>query len=180
MKPQLNILIPQSVDCKTLIVQDISIYPVGSVFSNGLLEVTVPGFDCPVVFDVTKNFSLVLSSSNLKISQSSGINSVTLPDGIYDYKFSIDPNNTISVTKSEMRVCKLQAKLRTATRRLFAEKCNNDNLFRENLSKLNYIENLINASYYMMLDNNNNKSKSIALYNEASDLLKDIESCEVC
>lgn len=181
MKPQLNIFVPDSIDCKTLIVQDISIYGPDITVANAILEVTLPSYTCPVIFNVTKGFTKVLSAADLELLQTSNINvSPSLPDGIYKFRFSIDPNLSIFVEKEEFRVCKIYSKLRNAIRKIFKDKCNNTVIFRENLKKLNYIENLIKASVYMVQDENSDTNQAIKLYNEASELLNDIESCETC
>lgn len=182
MTHTLGLYIPESNDCKVQKVIDMSVYIESFNVENGLLEVTPPGYNCPVIIYVGKNFNTILTVSNLQIAQSNS-NSVnmTLPDGIYHYRYSIDPNAQIFVEQDELRVCKLQVKYRDSIRRLFNDRVKYGiELFNSKLKELSYVNQLIQAAIIMVQDGNEDKEQSLELYNEAYTLLKDYNDCATC
>jgi hypothetical protein len=178
----LGLYIPESNDCTTQKVIDASTYIESFPVENGLLEVTPPGYDCPVIISVIKNFNTVLTVSNLGISQgNSNSIGITLPDGIYHYKYSVDPNDDIYVEYDVMRTCKLSAKYREAIRQLFKKRVSlGKTIFSENLKQLSYIDQLIRTSQYMVQDGVGDKRAAVELYNEANSLLGDYNNCTTC
>lgn len=178
----LGLLIPDSMDCKTQKVIDTSVYNPSLNVSNALLEVTPPGYGCPVIIEVNKNFNTTLTAVNLHIVQgySSGV-LANMPDGIYHYKYSVDPNTKIYVEFDKFRACKIRSRLRAAIRKLFLDKSKvGKELFHEGLKKLMYVEQLINAAVYMVDDNSEYNRRALELYNEAYSLIKDFNDCETC
>lgn len=184
MTHTLGLFVPDSNDCKVQRVSDMSTYIESDDFpvENGLLEVTPPGYSCPVILSAAKNFDIVLNVSNLGIAQNySSTMTMTLPDGIYHYRYSIDPNISIYVEKDVMRTCKLSAKYREAIRQLFNDRVSlGKELFNKKVRDLYFIFQLIQASVYMLEDGSTDKNQSLALYNEAYTLLKDYNDCISC
>lgn len=178
----LILTIPDSNDCRVQKIFDSSIYNDSISISNALLEVTPPGYDCPVVLNTSKNFNILLNSSNLKMIQSnSGVITSNLPDGIYHYKYSVDPNVRMFVEYDVLRTCKIMSKYRDAIRKIFDRRATYTfDIFKQKLESLLYISQLIEAAKVMILDENGNNKNAIELYNEANVLLKDYNNCDVC
>lgn len=174
--------IPESNDCRVQNIFDSSIYNSSYIISNAILEVTPPGYDCPVILNTSKNFNILLNTSNLHLSQSSnGLIVNNLPDGIYHYKYSIDPNLRSFVEYDVLRTCKIMSKYRDAIRNIFDKRSTYTfDIFNQKLNSLLYISHLIEAAKAMVADDNQNNSSAIELYNEANTLLKDYNNCDVC
>lgn len=180
MKHNLNLFIAKDCDCATHKVLDASVYAPGINITNGILEVIPPGYTCPVIMNVNYNFNLTLTVSNLDIMQTiNNSNLMNLPDGIYNYKYSVDPNLKTIVEFNRLRTCKLRGKLKNGFMKLLLEKYKlNNNLFKEGLKKVNYIEDLIKVAEYSAEDNETSTAK--ALYEEANNLINDFNSCIEC
>lgn len=178
----LFLILPESNDCQTQKVLDGSIYSTVFPISNALLEVTPPGYDCAVVLNVYQNFNLLLNVTNLNIITSVNGTVVTnLPDGIYHYKYSVNPNVRSFIEYDKLRTCKLMGKYRQAIRKLFDRRSKYTfDIYNQKLNDLLYINHLITAAKYMVDDNNGDNSKAILLYDEATLLLKDSINCDVC
>ena len=99
MKNIINVDISDTLTPATLRVADASQYILNTNPTNNILEVTPPGYDCAVIFNLTEYFNLVLNANNLNIAPSNNNSVVFLPDGLYKIKYSIDPNLTNFVEK---------------------------------------------------------------------------------
>lgn len=117
----LNIVVTPTYNTETLAVVDASTYPTSPpTVTTPTLEINVPGFGL-----VYKTF--VVNATNIYNSTDLGIttagNEVSLPDGIYCFKYTVDPANENYVEKSIMRVDKLQEKFDEAFMRLDMMEC---------------------------------------------------------
>lgn len=82
-----------------------------SVYSNKIdidcetLHITVPGFNKPVAIEVMSAFDLVLTPCDLHV-QTSGCetNLKDLPDGVYNIRYSVNPNEKVFVEYKYLRV----------------------------------------------------------------------------
>lgn len=87
---------------------DMSVYNSKVPVLDPVLQITLPGFDRPVVFsgnDIDEGFSLNLTACHLEV-QTQNCDSVrsTLPDGIYILKYSVSPHSVIYVEYNHLRV----------------------------------------------------------------------------
>lgn len=180
MKHHLSLFIAKDCDCATHKVLDASVYAVGAEVANALLEVTPPGYTCPVIYEVSQNFNLTLNIANLEIMQRvDGSPLGNMPDGIYHYKYSVDPNIKTAVEFERLRTCKLRAKIKDAYMKLLLEKWKlNNNAFREGLKKINYMEDLVKVAEFSAEDGQSKTAK--VLYEEANNLVNDFNSCIEC
>lgn len=154
--------------CKTIKLIDTSNYNPQILVSNGVLEVTPPGFSCPVDFSVTKDFSITLNSSTLLIAPAiTQADLIDLPDGVYYYKYSIQPNDQLFVEYSSLRNCQLLKKYNYEVCELFSQR---EKITRKEFEyrrrKLVWIKELIDASK-MKVDDFGEQQAGIEMYNEA-------------
>lgn len=180
MVHNLSVLIPTAKDCKTQKVLDSSIYNPSYPVITALLEVTPPGYDCPVVFQTAANFNITLNCANLHILQATNEGHfANLPDGVYKLKYSIDPNIRANVEYKFLRVCKLQVLIREEMKKLYNDKSKvGKTLFMDGLDQLLYIDNTVKAATYFVEDDD--VTRGMELYNEAYELLKDYRKCKHC
>lgn len=180
MKHHLSLFIAKDCDCATHKVLDSSVYAPGVEVANALLEVTPPGYTCPVIYEVAQNFNLTLNIANLEIMQRLDTSALgNMPDGIYHYKYSVDPNIKTAVEFERLRTCKLRAKVKDAYLKLLLDKWRlNNNTFKEGLKTINFIEDLIKVAEYSAEDGQSKTAK--ALYEEANNLVNDFNSCIEC
>ena len=107
MAHHLGLSIDNTLTCSTLRISDASVYQVGQPVLNALLEVTTPQGKCPIVFNVTSNFNIILNVNNLEIIQSTDFEKYSLSDGLYLMKYSINPNSKLFIETSYFRTCKI-------------------------------------------------------------------------
>lgn len=158
--------------CKVLKLIDTSTYNPELDVENAILEVTPPGFSCPVVFTVAQDFSITLNSSTLKIAPAvTQEDLIELPDGIYHYKYSIKPNDKLFVEYSSLRECQLLQKYNHKICELFGlrEKVTRRQ-FEVARRELIWIKELMDAAKYKV-EECREEDNGIELYNEATRLL---------
>jgi hypothetical protein len=165
---KLDLIIPHNKNCKTLVVQDASIYDSNFPVTNIILEIKPPGQSCFIPFTLlagwcSKTFNCV--DFNLCCI---GDDVSVLPDGIWEIKYSIDPNVSTMIEANHMRVCQLMSTYIKTIGVFLSNKCNYNKKEIESIEKeLLNIKNLIDNSIFAaedLLDN----SSAIELYNEAS------------
>lgn len=104
MVSQLSLDVLDTKSLKTFRVADSSWYNKKIKIECATLEITPPGVADAVIFNVTKNFSTVFNSSNLKLKRARVYSDLQpLPDGIYKIKYSIRPNEDLWVEYDYMR-----------------------------------------------------------------------------
>lgn len=161
-------------DCKYLRLVDNSYYNPAIDPTNEILEITPPGYDCAVIFNVDHHFNSVFNSITLKTYTAK---LVDLPDGVYHIKYSINPNEAIFAEMDMFRVCLLMSKYSKAICELFTKRCAiTHKKFEEYRKQLIWIKELIDASKYLVEECCEIKA-GIELYNEASTLLDELNSC---
>lgn len=160
---------------------DSSSYVTGVTVTNPILEITPPGFDCPVVFTVETNFNKTFNSATLKIAPTlSYADLVPLPDGAYQIKYSVNPNLKVFVEYTLFRNCRLSKQFTAAVCRLFANRAKVTKAVFENMRKdLIWIKELIDASKYSA-EECNDTTQAISLYNEALRLLLKYNNSSKC
>lgn len=119
--PVLDILIVPTYNTKTLAVFDNSFYPNTFVIQSPTVKITVPSFHEISVPFTPKQLN-VFSSYNLGLS-AIGDSHNPLPDGIYKITYSVNPAYEYNVTKTIMRVDKLQEQFDELFMRLDMMEC---------------------------------------------------------
>jgi hypothetical protein len=118
----LDIFVVPTFNTYLLGVADASTYPTTPpIVTSPTLTVTVPGFD-PVSIPFSILSLNVLNSENLGIT-AVGADILPLPDGVYTLTYSIGPADEDFVTKTIMRVDKLQEKFDRAFMKLDMMEC---------------------------------------------------------
>ncbi len=174
MISNLDIQVEDTNNCKILKLVDNSIYNPDLEVENGIIEVTVPGYDCAVIFEVDKDFTLLLTSASLNIAPfSSYSHLLPLPEGVYSIKYSIKPNSSLYVEYNYLRNCGQKQLYIKSICDTFDSECNRcENDFKESIEKLSWIRQLMAAAKYKVEDCDDPEA-GLDLYNEANGLLKD-------
>lgn len=164
--------------CKTLKLVDNSSYNPAITTTNAILEVTPPGFSCSVAFPVQAGFSIVLNSSTLQIAPAVTTEDLLdLPDGVYYYKYSIQPNNQLFVEYSALRTCQLDQKFYHSVCELFSER---EKITRKEFDhkrrNLIWIRELMDAAKYKV-EECGHENAGVEMYNEANRLLDRKHNC---
>lgn len=159
-------------DSRFLRIIDNSFYNPDITVENAILEITVPGGTCPVYFNTTREFNTVFNSSTLGILPTNSYNGlVGLPDGVYKIKYSIKPNNIIYQEFDHMRISGQLNLYYNTLCSLFIERSNiSKKEFEHRLKQLNWIKQLLETSKHEV-ENLDNITHGLELYNEAKDLL---------
>lgn len=114
----LNILVLPTYDLMTMAIVDYSTYPIAPV--DPTIEVQVPGFST-VVLPFVPNETNIFNSTDFGITTIG--NEEPLPDGVYCFKYTIDPLSPIVIDRKILRVDKLQEKFDDAFMTLDMMEC---------------------------------------------------------
>ena len=117
---KLDLLVPPTYDVKTLNVLDASVYPQDLVVEDALLEILVPGFDVATV-EFSEGSNIILRSDDLNLTDEGVYDD--LPDGVYVFRYSINPNYQNFVERTIMRVNRIQEKFDKAFLQLDLMEC---------------------------------------------------------
>lgn len=180
MAHHLGLSIDNTLTCSTLRISDASVYQVGQPILNALLEVTTPQGKCPIVFNVTSNFNVILNVNNLEVIQTIDFEKYSLSDGLYSIRYSINPNSKLFIETSYFRTCKINNLLNLKITELFENQSTiKKSEFQIRMDSLIEIEFQIKAAKYLA-EINKDLKKSSALYNDANNKLKNIDNCSTC
>lgn len=167
---QLDITYHNTYNCKSLRIEDNSIYEKDLEVLNPILEVKPPGLISYVAFPFpNKNWkSKTLNCSSLKICCGKKPATLSvLPDGVYHLKYSVDPNRKCMVEFCHMRICLIMCDYMKIVCSFFSEKCCSSQKERDALQKeLLSIKDMIDGAIYAVeecLDN----QLGLELYEEA-------------
>lgn len=172
MQPKLKLDISDTLSACTMVIYDISEYPIGFPISCPRLEVTVPGFKYPVVFEnISGGFTKVLNACNLNL-QTTGCDVVSndLPDGLYVIKYSINPNDTLYVEYNYLRINKLLNRYKDLLCCIESKAEDNKNVHMDmykDLSELRYSIDAAKAAAEWCHDAN----RGLKLYDKANKLI---------
>lgn len=171
MTSELLLDFPDTGDVRTLRVNDSSFYNPNITVECGLLQVTAPGYIESINFDVDKAFSIVLNSSNLRLAKVKIYRDLTaLPDGIYTFKYSINPNERLWVEYDTLRVNNI---LQTYYSKLCAVKIlpsPNSKEIKAKLKELREIKSFIDVAV-AEVGVCGNRNRGMELYKYAQELL---------
>jgi hypothetical protein len=152
-------------------ITDTSIYSDSIDIDCENLQITVPGFTAPVSFDVVSGFDLVLTACDLHL-QTSGCNDSAkgLPDGVYNIRYSVSPNDKVFVEYKYLRVTELLNQWYTYLCQLEMGVCDPSADVKESLKELRLIKSFIDAAK-AKVEYCHDAASGIALYNYAKDRL---------
>src|SRR5688572_13470188 len=117
----LDILVIETNNTKTLGVADISTYPDSPPVQSPTIEITVPGFGLISLPFVPEDFN-VFNSSSFGLTEV-GVDFLPIPDGYYILTYSVTPASENYVTKTFMRINQLQEKFDEAFMKLDMMEC---------------------------------------------------------
>jgi hypothetical protein len=168
-------------DCRILTFCDSSFYNPDIDTTNAILEITPPGFDCAVFFELKPKFTITLNSSNLKILPAKTQSQlVCLPDGIYKIRYSVNPNTKLAVDYDFLRNTQQMAAYFRAVCNLFEKRDKITKLlFEQRRAQLVWIRDLIFGAKYKTEECGDCEA-GINMYNEANRLLVDFNNCTTC
>ena len=146
-KHQLSLEVPETNNCTILRVIDTSVYDEHVPVTCGLLEITAPGFNEPVRIDVEPEFSLIITACDLGLqTMGCGETLQTLPDGVYDIKYSVSPNDKVFVEYHYLRICQINAIYFNELCKLELAACEPEPDVKDALAELRMIRNFIDAA----------------------------------
>ena len=166
----LDFIVPPTYDVNLLAVTDASIY-VDGVPASGSLAITPPGFDEVNVSFVPEQTN-IYGSDDLQITEPDCRE--PLPDGIYRIKYFIFSPVVAEVTKSVLRVDKLQEKFDNAFLQLDLMECDGA-LTTQNSVNLNTINFFIQGA--IAAANNCAEKEALKLYSQANKMLDRFMRC---
>lgn len=147
VKHQLSLEIPDTNNVSVLRVFDTSLYADSFQTTCGLLQITSPGFNLPVNIDVLQNYNLVLNACTLGLQTAGcGESSNPIPDGIYQIRYSVAPNDKVFVEYNHLRVTQTLNKYMGEVCKLELAACEPDADVKERLKELRLIKSFIDAA----------------------------------
>jgi hypothetical protein len=146
MRHILGLDIVETANTATLRIMDSSVYADFPITCE-TLQVQAPGFNVVAEFNVSQNFSLVLNACSLGIQTSDcGVTAGSLPDGIYQVKYSVSPNDKVYVEYAFLRTTAAMEKYYNALCDLEVGACEPSANVKESLDKLLQIKMYIDAA----------------------------------
>ena len=162
---KLDILVVPTYNLNLLNITDASIYSDPLTVTSPTIEITVPGFN-RVLLPFTIQKPNVFNSVILELSEPGEY--LSLPDGIYNIKYSIAPAQDNFITRSIFRTEKLQEKFDNAFMQLDMMEC--DRAIKEQSQvKLNTINIFIQGA--IASANNCANIEAMKLYEKADKML---------
>lgn len=173
LQSELSIDISHNLNKKVIRVFDTSHYCNHENIENYLIEVLPVNKSVWLTFHVKKGFSLVLNSSNLRYNRpnsTSGL--IDLPDGIYEFKQSYNPNTLTVGYYLHLRTTEIELKIKNERNKLIDNKCNlSKEEYKINRDKLNDIQEYVEAARFKVEEKLERK-EGIELYQWAEKLLE--------
>ncbi len=180
---QLDITYSNTYNCKSLRIQDNSIYEKNVIVKNAILEIKAPGLTSyvPFYFPDGNWKSITLNCSTLKVCCGKKPSTLSvLPDGVYHIKYSVDPNKKCMVEFCHMRICQIMKTYMKIVCNFFSNKCCTSHKERQELKKLLLeIKDLIDGAVYAVEECLDNKL-GLELYEEAKLKLKKLKDGNSC
>lgn len=178
----LSLEAPDTMNKCILRIVDTSIYNSQVPVTCPVLQVTLPGFQRPVVFDDTviqPGFILNLTACDLEVQTAQcGTIYNDLPDGIYIIKYSVSPNDLVYVEYNHLRMTKALWRYYNILCELDVAACDPPASVKEKLNQLNLIRMYLDAAK-AQVEFCHQPKKGMELFNYAVKLL-DKMTCSSC
>lgn len=124
IKTELSLDVSNSTNTKVMRLFDTSHYYSDETIENYLIEVLPVNKSSWVSFNVAKNFSLALNSSNLRYKKASDASDlIALPDGVYEIKQSVKPNLFTVSHFYHFRITDLENRIKSERKKLLRDEC---------------------------------------------------------
>ncbi len=174
---ELSIEISRTNDLRLMRIFDTSHYNVHEDVDNYMVEVLPVNKTGWLTFNIQKDFSLILNSSNLRYKKANdSTNLIPLPDGVYEFKQSFKPNISTLAHYYHIRTVELRLKHIEMLCRHFSEECKkNTRQYHIEVEKLNKARDYIDAAEFIV-DDKGDKKSGIKFYNKALEILKQLEN----
>lgn len=177
----LNLYIPETYDLCTIRIEDNSIYSNLPV-TNPILEIRTPVDSCYIVFNnpfTCKSAILTCADLNLCTTDCTGRNA-HLPDGIYDIRYSINPNLHTMVEFIHFRTTSLVKRLASTLCNFFSKKADyKKSQYNELLNQLIEIQFLITGAKWKA-EECLEKEEALELYESAVEKLNQFDNGSCC
>lgn len=162
------------------LIDDISIYDSSTNGTNlpiecGNLQITPPGYNVPLSLEVKHGSDLVLNACAMGILNSSSCTNScpALPDGLWNIRYSVAPNNLVYVEYKILRIVQAINRYHDLLCRVGLTPCLPDIEIRQELNSLNIIHNYLLSSK-MTVENKHQFSDGVNQYNFAIELMDKI------
>lgn len=170
---ELSLDVSNSHNEKVIRLYDTSFYYKDEPIDNYLIEILPVNKTLWLTFNVTKGFSLVLNSSNLrykKTNDNEGL--IPLPDGIYEIKQSHTPNSQTVSHTYYFRTTVFMNKLESEKNKLFTNVCSlSRNEYNFNRDRLRDLEEYLYAAKWI-IEECNDKVKGKDMFEFSKKLLE--------
>lgn len=181
----LNINVPDHLTECILRIEDFSIYEPLLPYAGATLQITPPGFNTCVTFDVsttpevTQGFVFNLNACMLELqTDNCGLKQYPLPDGIYHIVYSVAPNAVIYDEVHHLRITHAKKQLRDLYGQLNLGPCSPTPEIKEKFELLSTIDSYLTAAK-VFVEKEGDCKKGMALYHYAKSLL-DKSFCKNC
>lgn len=165
--PVLDLLHLDTYNCSTIGIADTSTYPAGWNIVSPTMTVTLP-YGAYTSLPFTPNSVNIYNSLSLKVT-CEGEDIMPLPDGIYQFKYVINPPDNYSVNKTILKTSCIQEKLDNIWLKLDMN-CQADPQVKKLIQEIDlYLGEATAAANVCALD------LSITLYRRAQDLIAQYE-----
>lgn len=169
-----------SPSCKSFIIKDASVYNPNLPITCGQLTVKTPGFTYSHTFEPLPNFEIKVNLGNLGIQNTDDAGCLKLlPEGNYEIRYSINPNDKLYVEYNYYNTCQLHNEYIKAVCKFLNNKC--DMTKKEQQIKIDELFEISNLIDYAKIAAEECGDIKMAdkLYNEAKDKLK-ANGCSTC
>lgn len=143
---QLYLDIPDTSNTKIFKVSDDSIYSNLIDVDCATLQIKVPGYTDVADISVTRGFSETLTACDLGIYEDCSDNSPVLPDGIYQVRYSVSPNDLVYVDYYHLRISRFMESYSKELCKLELATCEPSADIKSRLKELNLIKDFVMAA----------------------------------
>lgn len=170
-----------STSTKSFIVEDASIYNNALPITCGQLTIKAPGFKYPHTFETLPEFKFKVNLGNLGLQNVNTVNCLgELPDGNYEIRYSINPNDKLFVEYNYYNTAQLYRDYIKQLCTFFNNMCNMSKKEQEEeKDRLFEIRQLIDYAKSSAEDCNDVDTAD-SFYNSAKDKLKKRNDCKTC
>lgn len=173
LKHILQLDVPFTYNEGVFLIKDTSIYASLLPVKCGELQLLSPGYSTPVIIsNLAPGFYTVFNACTLGIVGPTGCsdNCPNIPDGIYNIRYSVSPNDKVYVEYNHMRISYAMNQLNGILCGLNPQPVLPDQEMEEDISNISFIREYLWAAKTMVEDKNN-PLNGINLYKYAVELI---------